>query len=394
MPAAAPLDTPLCLPAGRYRTLAVAGIAHALHDGLSDLIYVLLPVWRTEFAASYGMLALLRGLYAGTTAGLQVVAGGAADRFGARPMLVLGTLLAAGGYVLAGFAGSFAGLALALAVSGSGASVQHPVGSAAVSRAYGDRARGPLGIYNFCGDLGKAGLPAAASLLLMVFPWRGTVRLMACLGFAAALLVGLLMPAAGHPEPASRPLESPRPGTGRGGFPLLLGIGVLDSTVRMGFLTFLPFILKGKGAALPIVGLALALVFMGGALGKFACGWLGARFGVLGTVIATEGGTTAVILAVLALPLAPALALLPLLGVMLNGTSSVLYGTVPELSPPDQVARSFAKFYTGTIGSGAVAPVFLGWFGDAAGIVWATAVTASIALVTIPLAICLAPRLR
>lgn len=217
---------------------------------------------------------------------------------------------------------------------------------------------------------------------------------MACLGLAAALLMALFMPKAGRPEPCSEPPLPPPRSAGRGGLPLLFAIGVLDTSVRMGLLTFLPFILKGKGATMPTVGLALALVFLGGALGKFACGWLGARFGVLATVIATEAGTTAAISLVLALPLMAGLVLLPLLGVMLNGTSSVLYGTVPELSPPDKVARSFAQFYTGTIGSGAAAPVVLGWLGDAAGITWATAATASLALVTIPLALALAPRLR
>ena len=51
------------------RTLTVTGLNHALHDGYTDLIYVLLPVWQTEFALSYGLLALLRGLYAGAMAG-------------------------------------------------------------------------------------------------------------------------------------------------------------------------------------------------------------------------------------------------------------------------------------------------------------------------------------
>jgi MFS family permease len=180
---------------------------------------------------------------------------------------------------------------------------------------------------------------------------------------------------------------------GRGGFWLLFAIGVLDSGVRMGFLTFLPFLLQTKGASLPAIGLALALVFAGGAAGKFACGWLGARFGVLRTVLLTEGGTAACIFAVLALPLAPTFALLPLLGIMLNGTSSVLYGTVPELAPPHRAERAFARFYTGTIGSGAVSPVLYGFLGDAMGVHWATVAAGATALAIFPLAFALAPRL-
>jgi MFS family permease len=73
------------------------------------------------------------------------------------------------------------------------------------------------------------------------------------------------------------------------------------------------------------------------------------------TVLLTEGGTAACIVAVMYLPLTLTMVLLPILGMMLNGTSSVLYGTVPEMSSPDRTERAFAIFYTGTIASGALA---------------------------------------
>ena len=93
-------------------------------------------------------------------AGLQIPAGRLAERIDGKIMLALGTALAALGYVLAGLSGGVVGLGLALALSGAGSSTQHPLASAAVSRAYGHAARGPLGIYNFTGDLGKAAIPA------------------------------------------------------------------------------------------------------------------------------------------------------------------------------------------------------------------------------------------
>jgi MFS transporter, FSR family, fosmidomycin resistance protein len=110
-------------------------------------------------------------------------------------------------------------------------------------------------------------------------------------------------------------------------------------------------------------------------------------------VVATEAGTAAAIMTVLALPLAPSLALLPLLGVMLNGTSSVLYGTVPELVKAQRIERAFALFYTGILGSSALAPVLYGWLGDRAGQVWATVAAALTALAVVPLIFVLSPRL-
>ncbi|MEW6641342.1 MAG: MFS transporter [Pseudomonadota bacterium] len=379
-------------PARAPRTLAATGVNHALHDGYTDLIYVLLPVWQAEFALSYGVLALLRGLYAGTMAGLQIPVGRIAERIDGKIVLVIGTALSALGYGLAGWSGGIVGLACALVLSGAGSSTQHPIASAAVSRAYGAAARGPLGVYNFSGDLGKAAIPALTAMLLVVMSWRHALLLVAGAGVMVAIGMTLLMPAVGKAD-AGEAKAAAQSGGGRGGFQLLLAIGILDTAVRMGFLTFLPFLLQAKGASLPTSGIALALVFIGGAAGKFTCGWLGARVGTLRTVLITEGGTAACILAVLVLPLAPVMVLLPLLGVMLNGTSSVLYGTVPELAPADRTERAFALFYTGTIGSGAIAPVLYGVLGDALGPAMATVATAATALAIGPLALALAPHL-
>lgn len=375
------------------RTLAVSGLNHALHDGYTDLIYVLLPVWQAEFALSYGLLAVLRGLYAGAMAGLQIPVGRMAERIDGKLILIVGSALSALGYLLAGFSGGIIGLGLALALSGAGSSTQHPIASAAVSRAYGAAARGPLGIYNFSGDLGKAAIPALTSVLLVVMTWRHALLVLAIIGLLVAICIALWMPAVGKGAERKATAASRHDGATGGGFPWLLAIGILDTAVRMGFLTFLPFLLHAKGGSLPTNGFALALVFIGGAAGKFSCGWLGQRVGTLRTVLITEGGTAVLILAVLALPLAPAIVLLPLLGVMLNGTSSVLYGTVPELTPPQQTERAFALFYTGTIGSGAVAPVLYGLLGDALGPTLATVATAITALAICPLAVALARHL-
>jgi FSR family fosmidomycin resistance protein-like MFS transporter len=379
---------------GSRRTLALASLAHVFHDGFTDMIYVLLPVWQAEFSLDYVALAVLRALYVGVLAALQVPSAHLAKRLDARTVLALGTLLSATGYALAGLSGGLVGLCASLALAGAGGSTQHPLASAAVSRAYGAKARGPLGTYNFAGDLGKATLPPLISLLLTVMHWRSTLWVAAALGLLVAVLIRWLMP----PVPASpterETIAAPdRKIPRKGGFALLFVIGVLDTAARMGFLLFLPFLLKTKGAALTTVGLALAFVFIGGAFGKAACGWLGARLGLLATVLTTEVGTAAAILVLLALPLGPSLILLPLLGVMLNGTSSVLYGTVPELVAGNRIERAFALFYTGILGSSALAPVLYGRLGDAAGLVSATIAAAVTALAVVPLMLILSPRL-
>lgn len=376
------------------QTLLLAGLAHALHDGYTSSIYVLLPVWQSQFALGYGAMAVIRALYVGSLALLQVPSTRLARFVSPRTVLALGTLLSAAGYALAGFSGGLIGLCVALALAGAGSSTQHPLASAAVSRAYGTGARGPLGTYNFAGDIGKASLPPLLALLLTALPWRHALWIVAGIGVVVALLIQWLMPPVDQSAPQQgAPTAAVPHAEGRGGFGLLLAIGMLDGAAGVTFLLFLPTLLRAKGASLPTLGVALALIFIGGACGKAACGWLGAKLGLLATVVGTELGTAVAILAVLALPLVPTLILLPFLGIALNGTSSVLYGTVPELVASAKIEHAFALFYSGTLGSSALVPVFLGWFGDQAGVAWATAAGASAALCVIPLIILLAPRL-
>jgi FSR family fosmidomycin resistance protein-like MFS transporter len=169
---------------------------------------------------------------------------------------------------------------------------------------------------------------------------------------------------------------------------------MIDSATRMGFLTFLPFLLKLKGAGLAEIGIALTLIFTGGACGKLACGWLGARVGVIRATWITEGATAAGILALLPLPLFAGMAVLPLIGLALNGTSSVLYGTVPELVAPERRQRAFSIFYTGGIGAGAASPILYGLVSDVLSVPIMMALVAAVVLVTLPLSWRLKPALQ
>jgi MFS transporter, FSR family, fosmidomycin resistance protein len=378
------------------RAAGVACGAHALHDGYTDLIYVMLPIWQQEFGLGYGELGLLRGLFSGTMAGFQVPSGLIAERLGAPAVLAVGTALAGAGYCLAGASAGLGLLAAALFVGGLGASAQHPLGSSLMARAFaGPRSMKALGSYNFAGDLGKMTVPAAASLLLIAMSWRPVLALLGSFGLIAAAAIFMLMPRYG-PEPNGVAGQSTSAAGMRGprrrfAFPVLLAIGMLDSATRMGFLLFLPFVLGAKGASIATIGLALTLVFAGGAAGKLVCAFIGARIGAVATVWLTEGMTAALIAALLPLSLEAALPLLPIIGIALNGTSSVLYGSVPDLVTPERRARAFSVFYTGTIGAGALAPALYGLVGDAAGVSSAVLIVAAIVLLTLPLSLLLKP---
>jgi len=372
----------------RRRTLIAGCSAHAVHDGLTDVIYVLLPIWQTQFALSYAQVGLLRGAYSGMMAVFQLMASRAAKRWGRVPMLVGGTALAGAAYLMVGQATGLVMLLLALLLGGLGASTQHPLASSMISDAYEDGGgiKQALAQYNFSGDIGKTLVPGLVGLLLTVISWRASATFLGLLGLAAAGLLWWLIPRQPDASLATQKNKSPIGAGSVTGLRALILTGTLDSAVRMGFLTFLPFLLQAKGAGTAGIGLALTLLFIGGAFGKLFCGYLGARIGMMRTVWLTESSTALLIVAAVYLPLTRLMVMLPLLGLVLNGTSSVLYGAVPDLAGAGKREQAFAVFYTGTIGGGALAPVVFGGVGDALGVPVAVMVLAGVLWVTLPLA--------
>jgi FSR family fosmidomycin resistance protein-like MFS transporter len=376
--------------------LVVIAATHFLHDGFADVVYILLPLWAAEFSLSFAQVGIIRSAYSGGMALFQIPAGLLAERIGERKVLVFGTLVTAAGFVVAGAAGGFLTLLVVLLASGLGSGVQHPLSSSIVSRAYETgRRRAALGTYNFSGDLGKVAVPAVVALIATALGWRTAAGLYGAVGVAGAVVIWALLARLDvGTRPTPREREAVAGGTGWGirdprGFQALTAIGMIDNGTRSPFLTFLPFVLLAKGATMAGVGGAMALLFAGGAVGKFACGLMAERVGIIRAVIVTEAATTLGILAVLASPLPVALVVLVPLGVALNGTSSVLYGTVAELVTPERRSRAYGLYYTVTIACSAVAPTIYGALSDVIGVPATLTVVGLMVLVTIPLCLVL-----
>ncbi len=385
-------------------TLGICGAAHLLHDGFGALLYLVLPLWKAEFGLSLTQVGLLLSAHSAVQAGLQTPVGLLAERLSERKLLAAGTAVTALGFLLLGWAGGFAGLALFLVLAGVGSSVQHPLGSSLVSRAYERGARrAAIGIYNFSGDLGKLAVPALAAVVIAgLGDWRWATGGSAGIGLltAAAIVVAFGM-FVGAAPPARRLAVAPRGARAGGwgirdrrGFQTLAAIGVIDNVISTAFLTFLPFLLIAKGASVETVGLALTLIFAGGATGKILCGFLAERMGIVRTVMLNELCTGGGILLILELPITPALALLPVLGVALSGTSSVLLGTVAEFVDSERRARAFGLFYSVLFAASALSPWLFGVVSDAAGVPVALRVVGVVALTTVPLSLLLRPALR
>src|SRR5690349_10087039 len=388
------------------KTLATCCTAHVLHDGFSDVTYVLLPLLAQTFGLSLSQVGMIRSAHRVAMAAFQLPAGLIAERFGERNLLALGTFIAGCAFLALGYVSGFWAILIALFFAGMGSAVQHPLSSTIISHAFpGDGRRGALGTYNFFGDVGKFAFGGIVSMMLMFgVSWQAPVVGFGVAGIVAAVLIFATVTnthsakavdaAATQTAPKSRGwgIRNPQ------GFTALCLIEILDSSTRTGFLTFVAFVLIDKGLPEGWAVLSVPLILVGGMAGKLACGFLAERLGIVRMIIITEVATGCGLLATLVLPATASFLLLPLIGVVLNGTSSVLYATIGDFVDKDRLARAFGFFYT--VGSlcGIAAPLGYGLIGDLYGVETSMAIIGMAIFLTVPLAALMkqggAPRLK
>ena len=376
--------------------LASCSTAHAAHDGLAEALLVLLPLWAQAFGLTLTQSGALKSaFYAAMTAG-QIPFGLVSERLGERRLLALGTLGTAVGWLLLAEADGFRALLLAVLAAGIGSSVQHPLASSLVSRAYrGDGSRAALGLYNFAGDAGKAVVPALLAIGIGIAGWRmsstscGIAMAIVALGVHLSLQRFLRDETPTTPTTPRATAPSGWGITDRRDFALLSAIAVIDASSRSGFLLLAPFLMVEKGLPVEHAGFALMLIFAGGAAGKFACGFLAERLGTIRTIVITEVVTALGIVAAIAAPMSVLWVLLAPIGLALNGTSSALYAAAGELAHEERQARAFGLFYTVTTAASAAAPFTVGVLGDAVHLAVGTAVVAAWTAAAAPLALAL-----
>lgn len=365
---------------------------HFLDDGFTDSIYLLLPFIAAELHLSFSEVGLLKGFFSASMSLFQFPLSLLGERIGELTVIASGTFGLAGGYLLLSTAYTFPAIFISLILAKGMAAGQHGLGSSVLSRIFEDSGRrAAMGTYNFSGDMGKVCLPFIAALMINLWGWRPAIFTLSLGGLAAGAVLWNLARQKEVPASLVKPQENFTMAgrcwgiRDRKGFAALLTIGIIDISVRMVLLTFLPFLLLQKGIPAAQVGFALTLLFAGGAVGKFVCGFLAEWLGVIPMVVATEALTSAGIVSLYWAPPAVLWVLLPLVGIVLNGTSSVLYATVADIISPSGRSRGYGFYYAITLGSGAVAPMIYGMITDLLSLSFTIIATALMVLPTIPL---------
>ena len=363
---------------GARRRLALTACCatHGVQDGLTSSIYILLPILAQTFGLSFAQVGMVRAAHGAAMGLLELPSGVLSERFGQRNLLAFGLLCAGAGYIAVSISEGFTGLLLGLCLAGCGAAFQHALSSSLVSGVFsGPSRRTALGAYNSSGDTGKLLFTGLLTTLLgagaawpHVAAGYGALAVAAGVGLffvLRAIGVGASKLAAG----GQRPLRGTDWGIRhRTGFAILAAIVLLDIAVQDAFLVFVAFLMLEKQVPVGLAGFAVVLTLAGGIAGKFGCGLLAARKGPIRVLVAVELLCAAAILAVVAAPAMIAFCLLPLAGVVLQGSSTITYGTVGDLVDERRHSRGFALVYTLVSIASVAGPIGFGLLSDGFGL--------------------------
>jgi FSR family fosmidomycin resistance protein-like MFS transporter len=375
----------------KARSLFSFSAFHFIDDGFTDSIYLLLPFIAAELNLSFSQVGLLKGVFSGSMSLLQVPLSLLGERIGELVVIALGTFGLASGFLILSRVYTYPAILLSLIFAKGTAAGQHGLSSSLLSRVFEiSGRRAAMGTYNFSGDMGKVCFPFLLTLMINWWGWRKGVFILSMIGLTSGALLWSLAgknePPVIYPSKEKVVLKKSDWGIrNRKTFSALLAIGMIDIMTRNALLTFLPFLLLREGILKSQIGFALTLLFAGGAVGKFTCGILAEWFGIIPMVIGTEILTSAGILCLTWFPTSVIWVLLPLVGMVLNGTSSVLYATVAEIISPMARSRGYGLYYAITLGSGAVSPMVYGLLTDSLGLSFTIISAALMVLLTIPL---------
>jgi MFS family permease len=356
------------------RLIGVIGAAHFVSHFFQLALPPLFPLLRDEFGIGYVSLGLVVSVFYAASGIGQAVSGFLVDRFGARPVLVAGTVALAGAIGAAGFAGSLSALVAVALVAGLGNSVFHPADYAIFNGAIDPRYLGrAYSVHGVAGALGYAASPAAIGMLAATVGWRMALVAAGATGlaWAAALAVetrGLV--------PGRRPIEEPERPRRRLGAGVLLSAPVVAAFVYFAVLTtatagiqtfFVAAAVALYATPLALATSALSGYLVGKALGVLAGGFLADRttrhdLVAVGGIVVAAG--MILIVATGTAPLAVLAAAMALAGAALGVAQPARDLLVRAVTPPGASGRVFGVAYAGMDLGSALTPVVFGWLMD------------------------------
>jgi MFS family permease len=324
------------------------------------------------FGTEYGpILALGTGMFVLYGLG-SLPMGWLADLVGRRALMVAFFLGTGAFMALAGLVSSPWALGAALALMGAFAAIYHPIGTAMLVEAAGDRVGRTVGVNGVFGNLGVALAPVVTAFVAAQAGWRWAFLVPG----VACIAIGLLYwrePAIdlAKARPTSRPFPTIPPAVVRRAVIVLLAIAATSGLVFNAYTLLLPKLMQERLAdspnLLPVVGMLAFLATLCGGVTQFTVGrlidrnTLKAVFMPLALVLVPGLIALSFLEGWLVLPVAGAVAAAVFGQVTVNETMTARY-----VAPETRAKLYSIRFTIGFLGA-AVASPLVGFLHDATG---------------------------
>ena len=354
------------------RVIGVVGLAHSTSHFFQLALPPLFPLLRAEFGVSYAVLGTLVGVFYAASGITQFASGFAVDRWGARPVLLAGLSLIAGGTMLASLAPGVGWLFPVVALMGIGNGVFHPADFAILNANVEQKRLGhAYSVHGIGGNLGYIIAPIVSFALGSTFGWRFALAAMGAVGMIALGVIATQRALLVSHRATDLHLHTVKGSAAlllRAPILLCFAYFVIQTMAGLGLQTFLPTTLAtGYDVPLLLATSALTAYLSGGLVGILAGGFLAAQTERHDRVAATGIFSAAVLLIGVAagtLPLPLVLPLFATVGFALGVTGPSRDLIVKSATPKGAAGRVYGFVYSGLDLGGTVGPVVFGFMLD------------------------------
>ena len=305
---------------------------------------------------------------------VQAPLGFAADRFGARLVLLVGLLVGSLAFLGLAFFPTYPGLLLSMAVAGAANGVYHPCDYAILSRSVPDSRMGKaFSIHSFAGYAGSAATPALLTGIAAFFSIPVAIAVSSAIGFLT--IAQLLLP---NPESAPAPGTTKKSGTveekPKNLRALWVPIGILTLLYVLLSLSgtsverfSVSALIQGYGVTLPVANTALTFFLVCSAVGVLSGGALADKTKHHGYVAAFAYAiATCLVVAIVTCTLSPLLLVIifSIIGFLTGVIVPSRDMLVRAVSPKGAEGKVFGIVTTGFNIGGTLGPLLCGFLLD------------------------------
>ncbi len=364
-------------------------LLHILNDGFNASLLLFLPFIAKDFHVNLTQVGLLGSLLYCVSVVLAIPSAYISAKFGGMKILIIALLLYSLGYIGISFASSYVLLFPMFLLAGIGFGVFHPIGFSLVAHSSSKSKRGAImGNFTAIGEIGKVGISALVTLIIVYLGWHLTAALYGGIAFVIGIIFVVALRSNGsrfHMKETPLMAIKIRDLLKNKRFLFASFANCIDSFSNSSLFIFLPFLLLYRGADPALLGTFAAAYFIGTFAGKSVLGRLADKVGPTKVFIGSEILMALLVIIVAMTVSIPLIVLCSIvLGIFTKGTVPVVKTMIVEsVEHHGNFQKAFGVNSLFSAVFAAVSPVLLGFISDTYTIVTAFIVMAVMTLFAI-----------